>query len=39
MLYDQPYTDIHYQGLNGVFPEAQARELVRVVQAVNVVVR
>ena len=38
LLYDQPYTDIHYQGLTGVFPDAQARALLRVVQAVNVVV-
>jgi type I restriction enzyme R subunit len=38
LLYGQPYTDIHYQGLTGVFPEDQAQALLRVVQAVNVVV-
>lgn len=38
LLYDQPYTDIHYQGLTGVFPDAEAKALLQVVQAVNVVV-
>ncbi len=38
LLYGQPYTDIHYKGLNGVFPDAQAQALLGVVQAVNVVV-
>ncbi len=38
LLYGQPYTDIHYKGLTGVFPDAQAKELLSVVQAVNVVV-
>ena len=39
LLYGQPYTDIHYQGLTGVFPDVQAKELLQVVRAVNVVVR
>ncbi len=38
LLYGQPYTDIHYEGLTGVFPDTQARELLQVVQAVNTVV-
>jgi type I restriction enzyme R subunit len=38
LLYGQPYTDIHYQGLTGVFSDIQAKELLRVVRAVNVVV-
>ncbi len=38
MLYDQPYTDIHYQGLNGLFPVAQAETLLGVVGEVNLVV-
>lgn len=37
LLYGQPYTDIHYKGLNGVFKEDEAKALVGVVQAVNVV--
>lgn len=37
-LYGQPYTDIHYQGLTGVFPDSQAKALLQVVQAVNEVV-
>jgi type I restriction enzyme R subunit len=39
LLYGQPYTDIHYQGLTGVFTDTQAKALLQVVQAVNVVVR
>ncbi len=38
LLYGQPYTDIHYQGLTGVFPDSQAKALLNVVQTVNVVV-
>lgn len=38
LLYGQPYTDIHYQGLTGVFPASQAKALLQVVQTVNVVV-
>ena len=38
LLYHQPYTDIHYKGLNGVFPDSQAKELLSVVNAVNVVI-
>ena len=38
MLYDQPYTDIHYKGLTGLFPESQEAALLGVVQEVNLVV-
>ena len=38
MLYDQPYTDIHYKGLTGLFPDAQAEMLLDVVHAINLVV-
>ena len=37
LLYGQPYTDIHYQGLTGIFSDSQAKALLGVVQAVNVV--
>ncbi|MCB9418644.1 MAG: DEAD/DEAH box helicase family protein [Ardenticatenaceae bacterium] len=35
LLYERPFTDIHYGGLSGVFPDDAAEELVAVVQAVN----
>lgn len=38
MLYDQPYTDIDYKGLTGLFPDAQAAALLGVVREVNLVV-
>ena len=38
LLYSQPYTDIHYKGLNGVFKDDEAKALLGVVNAVNVVV-
>ena len=38
LLYDQPYTDIHDQGLNGLFADDQVKALLDVVQAVNMTV-
>lgn len=38
MLYDQPYTDIHVRGLNGLFSAVEAESLLKVVRAVNQVV-
>ena len=35
LLYGQPYTDIHYKGLDGVFTDAQATALVGIIRAVN----
>ena len=38
LLYSQPYTDLHYKGLDGLFSDGQARALLGIIQAVNVVV-
>jgi hypothetical protein len=38
LLYGQPYTDIHYKGLTGVFPDSQAEALLSLVRMVNRVV-
>lgn len=38
ILYDQPYTDIHSQGLTGLFAQSQASALLGVVREVNLVV-
>jgi type I restriction enzyme, R subunit len=38
LLYDQPFTAIHYEGLDGIFADAQAEALLAVVEKVNVVV-
>ncbi len=38
LLYDQPYTDIHYEGLTGVFTTTEAKALLDVVQNINVVI-
>ena len=38
LLYSQPYTDIHYKGLDGLFTDAQATALLNVIKKVNVVV-
>ena len=38
MLYDQPYTDIHDQGLTGLFTDDQAKTLLAVVRTVNAAV-
>ena len=39
LLFGQPYTDIHYNGLSGVFPQEQSKVLLDVVKVVNMVVR
>jgi len=38
LLYSQPFTDIHYQGLEGLFTSAQASALLGVIDQVNTVV-
>jgi type I restriction enzyme R subunit len=38
LLYDQPYTTIHDQGLDGIFADREAEALLMVVREVNVVV-
>jgi type I restriction enzyme, R subunit len=38
LLYGQPYTDMHYKGLDGLFSDAQANALLGVIRAVNSVV-
>ena len=38
MLYDRPFSDIHEQGLDGVFPDDLAQELMAVLATVNQVV-
>ena len=38
MLYEQPFTDIHDQGLDGLFSNALANELLGLLEAINVVV-
>jgi type I restriction enzyme R subunit len=35
LLYGQPYTGIHYEGLDGVFPSATADEIVNLLEQVN----
>ena len=35
LLYEQPFTGIHYEGLDGVFPSATADEIVAIVEVVN----
>jgi type I restriction enzyme, R subunit len=37
LLYDQPFTGIHDEGLDGIFADAQAEALLAVVRAVNAV--
>jgi len=38
LLYSQPYTDIHYKGLDGLFTDVQANALLNVIKTVNAVV-
>ncbi len=38
LLFAQPYTDIHHEGLTGLFSDTQAKELITVVKSINVVV-
>lgn len=35
LLYEQPFTGIHYEGLDGVFPGAAADEIVNIVEMLN----
>jgi type I restriction enzyme R subunit len=35
LLYEQPFTDIHYEGPDGIFTDTQADELLAIVQGVN----
>ena len=34
-LYEQPFTGIHYEGLDGVFPGAAADEIIEIVRHIN----
>ncbi len=35
ILYERPYTDLHEEGLEGVFPDEQANALVDIIQELN----
>jgi type I restriction enzyme R subunit len=35
LLYEQPFTGTHYQGLDGVFSDAVADEIVSVIDQIN----
>jgi len=35
LLYEQPFTGIHYEGLDGIFPSATADEIVNILERVN----
>ncbi len=35
LLYDRPFTDLHEEGLEGLFPDEQADELVAIIQKIN----
>lgn len=34
-LYEQPFTEIHYEGLDGVFESAAAEEVIAIVRSIN----
>ena len=35
LLYESPFTDIHYEGLDGVFNEEDADQIVSLVRSFN----
>ena len=35
VLYEEPFTGIHYEGLDGVFPSAVADEIVMIIELIN----
>ena len=35
LLYEQPFTGIHYEGLDGIFGPAEATEIVNLLDQVN----
>ena len=35
LLYETPFTDLHYEGLDGVFGDTDASEIVELVQSFN----
>ena len=35
MLYEEPFTDIHYEGVEGVFEDAAVGEIINVIRAIN----
>ena len=35
LLYEEPFTGIHYEGLDGVFPSAIADEIVNIIELIN----
>jgi len=34
-LYEQPFTGVHYEGLDGVFPGAAADEIISIIELIN----
>jgi type I restriction enzyme R subunit len=35
LLYEPPFQDFHYEGLDGVFPEAEADQIIEIVRSFN----
>ena len=35
VLYEEPFTGLHYEGLDGVFPSAMADEIVTIIELIN----
>lgn len=35
MLFESPFTDVHDQGLIGVFDDAEAGKIIRVIEEIN----
>jgi type I restriction enzyme R subunit len=35
LLYEPPFTSVHHEGLDGLFPEAAADQLVQVIENIN----
>lgn len=34
-IYEEPFTGIHYEGLDGVFPSTVADEIVTIIELIN----
>lgn len=35
LLYEPPFTDIHYEGLNGIFGDAGAMKIIHLLQEIE----
>ena len=35
LLYEPPFTNLHYGGLDGLFPDAQAERIVQILAGLN----